>query len=190
MGSWDFWRLFVESHFTLAQRKHPDYTVVQGQAQKHVLLFWVKNGLSNHILSARSAVPSSWMERSTPQEALWAARVQPLATWRRLTLALTLGHSCSHCPVRSSDTAVWSLKSTSRAAEGGSDWINAKHQPSSSCGTICDGSLEPGRSVSDLWTWCQHGSTWLPLTPPTPSNKAPVQNVLMFSYSAMPGDDA
>lgn len=69
------------------------------------------------------AAPSFWTGRSTPREASWAARVQPSAAWRHLTLAPTLGHSCSHCLARSSDTAAWSSKSISRVAEGGSDQV-------------------------------------------------------------------
>lgn len=54
-----------------------------------------------------------------------------------------------------------------RVAGTRSHWVDAKHQLSSGCGTMCDGSLGPGRSVSDLWTWRQHPSTLLSV-PPTP----------------------
>lgn len=47
-------------------------------------------------------------------------------------------------------------------------WVDAKHQLSSGCGTMRDGNLGPGRSVSDLWTWRQHPSTLLPVPPPPP----------------------
>lgn len=68
-----------------------------------------------------------------------------------------------------------------RVARTRSHWIEAKYQPSSGCGRMCDGSLGPGWSVSDLWTRRQHSFTLLP---------TPVQNVLTLSYSAMSGDDA
>lgn len=78
-----------------------------------------KRNITDENVTPVYAALLSWMGRSTPQEASWAARVQPSATWRPSTLAPTRGLSCSHCPARSSDTAVLSSKSTFRAAEGG-----------------------------------------------------------------------
>ena len=73
--------------------------------------------------------------------------------------------------------------------------VDAKHQRSSRLwDDVRDGSLGPSRSVGqrplDLTPASIH-----PVTCPTPPNnnnkkKSPVQNVLMFNYSAMSGDEA
>lgn len=60
-----------------------------------------------------------WMERSMLQEASWAARGQRWATWRLSTPAPMPGHCSRACHAHSSGTAVWSSRSTSKAADVG-----------------------------------------------------------------------